>query len=585
MSNFRAPGIQFKEIDLSDPVIPQSTSVGAMVGPSHKGPTNRRVLVTSNTEFFQTFGTPISGVDSEFTYYAAEEFLKESGFLYFVRTTTSADTVGALEYTMTTADLSDTATSSFAPESCAFSEGETKDVFLEAGFEDGNKPDNYYPVETSANAGAGITIAANSCGEWSKNIGVSVITPASSATTSALGFDYGYNWDGKFPPEFTYYRINVYFKNDNISESEAGWVPGSSAISGLIPDETYIVSNDPLARDFNGNSMYVKDVINGKSKYIYTVPGTDTNFLSKDLSVNGIISLVPGDAEINTNPIVDGWDLFKDKDKSLPNILIAPYASGSNTNYTNARLAVAEIAASRKDCLAVINVGDLKSTPQEIVNARSNAAFNSSYVALYCGWDKIFDRYSSRNVYVPKSIFAAAIIARNDNLANPWNAPAGLARGNIGSLDQYRVFNEEEIGFMYNANINTSKRVRSIGDVMWGQKTGQLKASALDRINVRRLLTYIQNSIEPTLLNYLFEQNTPRLRTRVKSNIDDFLATVLAGGGLSAYEVISDESNNTPDSIDRNELAIDIFVQPTKTVEFINVRTIITRTGVSFSEV
>jgi phage tail sheath protein FI len=120
---------------------------------------------------------------------------------------------------------------------------------------------------------------------------------------------------------------------------------------------------------------------------------------------------------------------------------------------------------------------------------------------------------------------------------------------------------------------------------MWGQKTAQKKASALDRINVRRLLLYIENTVEPSLLPFLFENNNDRTRSRVFAIVDQFLATVQAGGGLTAYRVVCDSTNNTSQVVDNNQLNVDIYVQPSKAIEFIQLQTVITRSGVNFNEV
>jgi phage tail sheath protein FI len=280
--------------------------------------------------------------------------------------------------------------------------------------------------------------------------------------------------------------------------------------------------------------------------------------------------------------IAGAWSLFSSKEASTPNILIGPYdPSTQNTD----NVAVANIANSRRDCIAVVGTGAVSATNVTTIVEGKSSSFNSSYVAIYAGSDLISDSYSGKNLYVPKSVFAGALLARNDAVANVWDAPAGLSRGVLPSIGQYKIFNESEIGYLYNYNINTSKRIRGAGDIMWGQKTGQVKQSATDRINVRRLLLYIENTIEPSLLAYMFEANTDKVRSRVKAGLDGFLRTVYAGGGLTAYQVVCDETNNTPQVIDNNTLAIDIYVQPTKTIEYINVQIIITRTGVSFSEI
>ena len=163
--------------------------------------------------------------------------------------------------------------------------------------------------------------------------------------------------------------------------------------------------------------------------------------------------------------------------------------------------------------------------------------------------------------------------------ANPTRGIIGKAAG------QLRTYNESEIGFMYDNNINVSKFIRGIGTVMWGQKTAQLKASALDRINVRRLLLFLQNSIEPSLLPFLYEPNTEKSRSRLFSIVDGFLAGIQASDGVTAYQVVCDDSNNTSQVIDNNQLNVDIYVQPVRTIEFIQLQTIVTRTGVTFAEV
>jgi hypothetical protein len=176
-------------------------------------------------------------------------------------------------------------------------------------------------------------------------------------------------------------------------------------------------------------------------------------------------------------------------------------------------------------------------------------------------------------------------MARGDNIANPWDAPAGIDRGTLSVLDARKVWSMDDIGKLYDKNLNTTRFIRGTGHVMWGQKTAQLKRSALDRINVRRNLLYIENNIEPALLPFVFENNTDKTRLRIFTIVDEFLAGVQAGGGLTAYQVVCDTTNNTPTVIDSNQLNVDIYVQPVRAAEFIQFTTVVTRSGVSFSEV
>ena len=554
MANFRAPGVSIKEVDISEVVAPAGTSVGALVGPAYKGPTNQRILITSNQDFINTFGSPTSGTSAEFHYYAALEFLKESGFLYFVRSTTSADEVGYVSVSTTS-----------STELTSGSTSENKTSYTSA-----NKPTDYEPIEALTDV---LDIGALGASLENENIALTIFTENLATTTS--GYSNGYNFTGKFPDTYELYKINVFTKTTN------GSFPTSAEALSATPAETYIVSNSQLAKDFDGNSMYIKDVINGRSKLIYA--NTNNSNLSATFNGSVPVALGVGVTDFTSTQdasIIEGWDFFLNREESQPNILLGSYDPSKTAVVT----AVADIASTRKDCLAVVGIGDKTDTITQI-QAKKVAALSNSYTAIYTGWDLIFDSYSAKNLYVPKSVFAPAIIARTDAVANTWDAPAGLSRGGLSSLDQYKIFSEGDIGFLYNYGINTSKRVRGAGDFIWGQKTGLPQTTALDRINVRRLLLYIENTVEPALQAYLFEPNNDKTRTRVKANIDSFLQTIFAGGGLTKYETVVDESNNTPQVIDNNELAVDIFIQPTKTIEFINVKVIITRTGVSFDEV
>lgn len=574
MTAFRAPGIIIKEKDVSEVIGNASTSVGALVGPAYKGPASRRVLISDAGQFANVFGTPLSATENEYSYYSAFEYLKESNALYFVRTVTSADTYGGT-----------VVTSAAACSAITLAATETETVLTQSGYEDGNKADAIYDLDGKATAAQPVKVFYANPSSDSLNVAIAVVTPQSSASTSGSNFPFGYNWSGSYTNPEKLYRINVYTKDSKTSTSEAGWVTGVSAISAVSPAESFIVSNDPNLKDDSGVSLYARDVINGKSNYIYVSVLDGKDISAYDTASKGIVQMGAGVGTLDMSGVEGGWDLFLDKENSTPNVLLAPYNPSSANQSLIAR--VGAIASTRKDCFAVAQVGERSVTDVEaIVNAAGVLRpTNPSYGALYAGWDLIYDKYTDKTLYIPKAIFGAALLARTDAVANTWDAPAGLNRGIISSLGQFKSFNETEIGYLQNYSINTSKNVRGTGTVMWGQKTAQVKKSALDRINVRRLLLFIENSIEPGLLSYLFEPNNEKVRSRVTYNLESFMRGVAAQGGVYAYQVVCDETNNTSQVIDNNELAISLFVQPTKTIEFINVTVVITRTGVNFAEV
>jgi len=277
-----------------------------------------------------------------------------------------------------------------------------------------------------------------------------------------------------------------------------------------------------------------------------------------------------------------GWDFLTNRQEVVADIFIVP------TYNTLVKQEVAnKVVAVRQDCMAVMQTGSINDvTIADVTSSEKYGYTAPSYVATYAGYYKTYDEYNSRYVWLPNMIAAVQSFVRTTNIANPWDAPGGMRKGAVSGIEQNSNFSDAEIGIGYDNNINMIKTFRGTGSVIWGQKTLQRQASALDRINVRRTLLYIERTVEGFLLPLVLDvNNTPVTRARVYGNIDSFLNQIRAQGGLTAYEVVCDESNNGADVVDNNTLNVDIYVQPVKTVEFIDVQVIITRTGINFSEV
>jgi phage tail sheath protein FI len=623
---FKAPGITRIETDLSEVAEAAGTSVGALVGAADKGPTNRRVLITSNKQLVDTFGAP-TGTEADMTIYAGLEFLKESNALYFVRASHGDEKYASMEVHPTSSVYA-------APVTSGIAAAATSAVLLDDEYTDGNTKRRVdgqggnYDVEkvTTVSATSSMLIAAQGPGTYGNDVGISIVTCADTDYRGTYGFNWEMNYDDPNATSYVWtsgskiqtldgtpssatdavwkkvYRVNVYEKPLNTDDS---YWPATSATT---PVETYLVSNYKI-KDAQGNNLYAPDVINSSSKYVYVKVKDDAMPMSTlktstgtnpaqayDLSaINSVISLNGGTdakASVTESDKANAWYLFTERESSSPNILLVPdrpNSTDTGSGVIGTIKAVGNIAAERQDCIAVGQVGAISETlPQDLVNkVNKYYSFNNpSHVALYTGYDKVNDSFTGQQILLPKAIFGAALMARTDELANTWDAPAGINRGIIGaSAGQIKSYSENDIGFMYDNNINASKFIRGIGHVMWGQKTAQRKKSALDRINVRRLLLFLQNTIEPSLLPFLFEPNDEKTRDRVFGVVDGFLSGVFSAGGLTAYEVVVNETNNTPQVIDNNQLNVDIYVQPTRTIEFIQLQTVVTRTGVSFSEV
>ena len=198
---------------------------------------------------------------------------------------------------------------------------------------------------------------------------------------------------------------------------------------------------------------------------------------------------------------------------------------------------------------------------------------------------QVQDPILGTNRYVPPSVVIAGVYHFNDTIGQPWFAPAGLNRGGIDSAIQaFKKLTQSQRDTLYDSNVNPIATFPGQGVTVFGQKTLQKKASALDRVNVRRLLINVKSFIARSSRNLLFEQNTSDLRDQFLNTVNPFLEQVQSNSGLNAFRVVMDETNNTPETIDRNQLIGQIFLQPTRTAEFIVLDFIVQPTGAAFPE-
>lgn len=237
------------------------------------------------------------------------------------------------------------------------------------------------------------------------------------------------------------------------------------------------------------------------------------------------------------------------------------------------------LAEDRQDCIAVADLVHFGETPAGAADIAT--AVNSSYAAAYWPWLQMYSA-TGKLVWVPASVVIPGIYAYNDHAAAPWYAPAGMTRGGVsGVVQTEKKLTKQMRDILYQKNINPIATLPGAGIVIYGQKTLQKKASALDRVNVRRLLIEVKEKVKNMASGLLFEQNTTALQNSFKAQLDPYLSSVVQRNGLYAYKI--DLSGNTNDAIDRNEFHCSIYLQPTKVVEFIYLDFIITPTGVEFN--
>ena len=305
-----------------------------------------------------------------------------------------------------------------------------------------------------------------------------------------------------------------------------------------------------------------KNVINGDAKF------------NENITTTNVQGIAP--ADYNTS-----ISLLNNKDDYQFNVISAP---GLNSEQHAAQVnSLVSLAQNRTDCIAVVDLVAYNSTINTVTTQAS--AFDTSYAAAYWPWLQTIDAGTGQTVWAPASTYIPAVYAFTDASSDPWFAPAGLIRGALGSVIRAeRKLTSGNRDTLYEANVNPIATFPGSGVVVFGQKTLQKRASALDRVNVRRLLIALKSFIVQVSDNLVFEQNTNATRNAFLAQVNPYLESVQQRQGLFAFKVVMDASNNTPDVIDRNELVGQIFLQPTKTAEFVILDFNVLPTGATFPE-
>jgi hypothetical protein len=240
-----------------------------------------------------------------------------------------------------------------------------------------------------------------------------------------------------------------------------------------------------------------------------------------------------------------------------------------------------DMCEDRQDCFFVMDAGAYQDSNTTVVNALTS--FDSNYVATYHPWVKILDTDKNKPVWVPPSVVLPGVIAFNDSVAAEWFAPAGLNRGGLTNVIEVKSrLTHAERDTLYEGRVNPIATFPGQGATVFGQKTLQARPSALDRINVRRLLIAVKKFIASSTRYLVFENNTAATRNRFLSIVNPYLESIQQRNGLFAFRVVMDDTNNTPDVIDRNTMVGEIFLQPSKTAEFIVLDFNILPTGATF---
>ena len=339
-------------------------------------------------------------------------------------------------------------------------------------------------------------------------------------------------------------------------------------------------------KDGFGKNMYVGDLfpVADASPIQFIVIDNTTELDTVDPKAQSVELDLAGGTDgsaVTNSELTVGWDDFANGEDINVNILM----SNGYTDETVLQKINTICSVDRLDCIGVLDTLYGQTAAQLVTWRKDTLGINSSYSAIYGSWLKVYDSYNDKIVEIPPSGHVGGVYAWTDYVTAPWFAPAGMNRGILSVVDLTKNWTKGERDALYQVGINPIRKHPAGGSAVWGQKTLQTKASATDRVNVRRMLIVIEKAITVAMEYFVFEPNDRNTRTFITNMIDSYMATVQAQRGVYEYKIVCDGTNNEGAIIDRNELHVDLYVKPTKAAEFIQLRTIITRTDVSFDEV
>ena len=420
-------------------------------------------------------------------------------------------------------------------------------------------------------------------------------------------WEYYFNFSGA--PTTTDDVSNAGGSNDELHVAVVDEDGGITGTAGTILETFEGMSQASDAKDASGNSNFYVDVIYRNSEYVYwmdhettlsTAGNTKTgtafdnsstaafNVFSTSLS-GGTDDNVPTNAELAT-----AYEKFQDAESVDINFIIAgPSQTNSDATGDTKAEKIIDIAEQRKDVVAfisparadVVNVSDPIAATAN-VKAFADGLASSSYAVIDSGYKYMYDKYNDVYRFVPLNGDIAGLCARTDTVADPHFSPAGFSRGQIRGVVKL-AFNPNQVqrDDLYKARVNPVVTFPGQGTVLFGDKTALTKPSAFNRINVRRLFITLEKAVSTAAKFQLFEFNDEFTRAQFRNLVEPFLRDIQGRRGLTDFSVVCDETNNTAEVIDRNEFVADIFIKPTRSINFITLNFIAVRTGVAFTEV
>ena len=627
-----SPGVLVQEKDLTNVIPAVATSIGAIAGDFTKGPTDEIVSISSEKDLVETFGKPTATNFEHF--FSASSFLQYGNSLRVVRTSgtglLSATESGSGLLINNTTHYQDnyadgsasnglwgarTAGSwgnnlkiSSCPSATVYEET-AKTAINQADCAVG---DTTVTIDSASGLSVGDIVNFAESGGYEyriTNIASLVLTivrhpsgvgglHTAVADNAAVRRRWQYYDLVSAAPGTSPYTTDRGGSNDEIHVvvvDETGDITGKA---GDVLEVYDSVSKASDAKTPQGDDNYYPNVIFNKSKYVYWldhnsggtnwgVGGTGTTFTAVTAVSN--VSLASGNNGTagTTAQLKTAYEKYTDAETVDVNLIIA--GKGDAAHIDN----LVTIAESRKDCVVfaspersdVVNVSNSE-TQTNNVKGFFDAITSSSYLVFDSGYKYTYDKYNDVFRFVPLNGDIAGLAARTDLIADPWFSPAGFSRGVIrGAVKLAYNPTKTQRDTLYRARVNPVTTFPGQGTVLFGDKTALSAPSAFDRINVRRLFITLEKAISTASKFQLFEFNDEFTRAQFRNLVEPFLRDVQGRRGITDFLVVCDETNNTGDVIDRNEFRADIFVKPTRSINFITLQFIATRTGVAFEEV
>ena len=563
-----SPGVLTRENDQSIVTQGPVTAGAAIIGPTVKGPVNVPTLCTSYSDFRSRFGTSFQSASIQYEYLtsiSAYNYFQQGGDTLLVTRVVSGTFVPASASIKTNGDVN---TEAFSLETIVEGDMANNSGSLGAsGSLISGSSDNVRWEVAGIDSGSGtfnLLIRRGNDNQQQKVIletyrGLSLDPTSENFISARIGDQKLTNQGGYIQVTGSYQNLSRYVRVKSVNTTYEYFNNDGSVKSeytGTLP----AIGSGSLEGAFSG----------GSGKLFYG-GGLDM-FENIDDNVLYPQGIRPSDYTASIA-------LLGNQDEYQFDIITAPGLTLEKNGAVVGELA--NMCTSRGDAIAIIDPSVYASSVGGTI--QDGATVDSSYAAAYWPWVQVRVPSTSRLHFVPASTIMPGVYAFNDRTAAEWFAPAGFNRGGLGmALQAERKLSPTDRDNLYLANINPIATFPGRGPVAYGQKTLQKNRTALDRVNVRRLLIELKRTIGSIANNLVFEQNTATTRNRFLAQVNPYMENIQQRQGLYAYKVVMDDTNNTADVIDRNELVGQVYVQPTKTAEFIILDFNITPTGASF---